>query len=156
MEPPLYLVRHAKAGSRARWGGPDKLRPLSKKGRRQAEALVAQLEGRPIARLLTSPALRCVQTLEPLAAVLGLQLTASDALLEGSPFEVVRPGFVEAESMGGVVLCSHGDILSLLLEWLSERGVRLDGPSSPTKGSIWILERAEGVIVTGHYLAPEF
>ena len=44
----LYLVRHAKAGDRAAWKGDDRLRPLSKEGRRQADSLA-----RLLARLTT-------------------------------------------------------------------------------------------------------
>ena len=58
----VLLVRHAKAGSRKDWSGDDRLRPLSKAGHRQAEALVPLLVGYPITRVLSSPFVRCVQT----------------------------------------------------------------------------------------------
>ena len=64
----VFLVRHARAGDRERWTGDDRLRPLDGKGRRQADAMVAPLAGYPITRLVSSPYLRCVQTLEPLSA----------------------------------------------------------------------------------------
>ena len=63
----LLLVRHAHAGDKTRWQGPDRLRPLSLAGQAEAAGLVVRLEDFPIWRILTSPTLRCQQTVEPLA-----------------------------------------------------------------------------------------
>src|SRR5512132_704612 len=63
----LLVVRHADAGDKRSWKGPDMLRPLSPIGRRQAKGLVVRLEDYPIERILCSPTLRCQQTMEPLA-----------------------------------------------------------------------------------------
>src|SRR5205085_3956418 len=79
-----YLVRHAKAGSRAKWTAPDDLRPLSKPGRRQADALADALGDTGITRIVSSPHVRCRQTVEPLAARCGVQVESSDALAEGA------------------------------------------------------------------------
>jgi len=62
----MYLVRHAKAGSRSAWSGPDDLRPLTKTGRRQADALGDLLAERRVTRVVSSPSVRCRQTVEPL------------------------------------------------------------------------------------------
>ena len=67
MTGPIYLVRHAKAGHRERWTDDDEVRPLTKKGWRQAKALVELFDTQPFARLVSSRYVRCVQTLEPLA-----------------------------------------------------------------------------------------
>ena len=81
----VYLVRHARAGHRATWQGEDdSLRPLDERGRRQADALVAQLADREFARILSSPFARCVQTVEPLAEARGLPVEAVDSLAEGA------------------------------------------------------------------------
>ena len=82
----LYLVRHAKAGQRSRWDGPDHLRPLTKAGRAQAQALAAWLANEPISRLLSSPYVRCVQTLEPLAEKLALEIEITEHLTEAIHF----------------------------------------------------------------------
>ncbi|MGZ4383124.1 MAG: SixA phosphatase family protein [Gaiellaceae bacterium] len=153
-EPSLYLVRHAKAGDRARWEGPDERRPLSKAGLRQAKGLVDELAESAIRRLLTSPSLRCVQTLEPLAAARGLPIERSRALGEGGSPDLVLPFLSGLAREGGVACCTHGDILDLVLEWLRERGVALDGPLSSRKGSTWVLEQEGGEIVSGRYLKP--
>ena len=64
---PLLLVRHAHAHARKEWSGDDRLRPLSANGLRQAEGLIAVFGNfaRP-SRVLSSPYLRCMQTVEPL------------------------------------------------------------------------------------------
>ena len=63
----LLVVRHADAGNKRTWTGPDTLRPLSPSGQLQAEGLVFRLEDYPVERILSSPTLRCYQTVEPLA-----------------------------------------------------------------------------------------
>ena len=84
----LMVVRHADAGDRRSWNGPDMLRPLSAAGRRQAEGLVIRLEDFPVERILCSPALRCRQTAEPLARDRFLEMEPVEALGVG----VIPPG----------------------------------------------------------------
>ncbi|HSO93974.1 MAG TPA: phosphoglycerate mutase family protein, partial [Candidatus Dormibacteraeota bacterium] len=79
-----YLVRHAKAGDRAGWEGDDRLRPLSEPGRRQADALVGLLNGSALEAVLSSPYLRCVQTVEPLAQHFRLSVQPEPDLAEGA------------------------------------------------------------------------
>ena len=73
----VFLVRHADAKSRANWPHPDETRPLTRKGLHQAEGLVDLLRDRPIRRILSSPAVRCVETVAPLANKLGLKAEES-------------------------------------------------------------------------------
>lgn len=105
------LVRHASAGERADWDGDDRLRPLDARGRRQAAALVQVLLGLlDVRRVVSSPYVRCVETVEPLAAALGIQLEEDDRLAEGGGAAAAA---VLAER--GVVACTHGDVAELLL-----------------------------------------
>jgi len=106
----VLLVRHARAGERSEWEGDDRLRPLDKKGRRRSEGLVALLEDYPIDRILSSPYVRCTQTVEPLAEARGLPLGGADELAEGREREDVLRllSSLEAEC---VVLCTHGDVV---------------------------------------------
>ena len=76
----VILVRHARAGSKRRWSGPDECRPLDEVGAQHAVGLVDTLAVTPIRRLVSSPALRCVQTLEPLARHTGLTIEMSGLL----------------------------------------------------------------------------
>ena len=90
----VILVRHAAAGERSRWSGDDRLRPLDERGRRQATELAEALASRGVERVLTSPYVRCRQTVDPLAETLGLAVEERVELAEGgglSPREYLRP-----------------------------------------------------------------
>lgn len=63
----LLLVRHAKAESRKSWDGTDENRPITPKGAAHAYALDRELACFNPVRLITSPWLRCQQTVQMLA-----------------------------------------------------------------------------------------
>lgn len=99
------LLRHAAAGDREHWDGDDFHRPLDAKGRRQAEALIDLLQQLGVRRVVSSPYARCFQTVEPLAAALGLPLELDERLGEGA-----GSAALELIHEDGVVLCTHGDV----------------------------------------------
>ena len=105
------LLRHASAGHRRDFDGDDdRLRPLDDRGRRQAAALVEQFAALGVRRVLSSPYVRCVETVEPLAAALGLTVEIDDRLAEGAgraAHDLLR--------QDGAVCCTHGDICEALL-----------------------------------------
>jgi 8-oxo-dGTP diphosphatase len=136
---PLYLVRHAKAGDRAAWTGDDTMRPLSKNGRRQALELARVLGAHPVPRVLSSPYVRCVETVETLAAERGLEVERWDGLAEGAPFEPVLA--LLAELPDHSVLCSHGDVIPDTLDALVRRGTVVEGEPDWRKATTWVLER---------------
>jgi phosphohistidine phosphatase SixA len=105
----LLVIRHARAGDRSEWDGDDRLRPLDDRGRKQAKALVAALASFSLTRILTSPYDRCVQTVEPLAAVRGLEIELRDELGEERQH---ADGVALALSLVGepVALCVHGGL----------------------------------------------
>ncbi len=140
----IYVVRHAKAGSRDGWDGDDELRPLSSNGRRQADALVEPLASGGATVLLSSPYVRCMQTLEPLAERLGTKVLADDRLAEGVAFEPAVELVQTAKS--GTVLCSHGDLIPDLIGALHRRGAHLATSADWRKGSVWVLDRHNGKI----------
>jgi len=151
----ILLVRHARAGRRDRWVGDDRLRPLSRKGRVQADALpdtVAGLLGAARPRLVSSPWVRCLGTLGPLAAAAGTEVEVDDALGEGMGDKAV-------EALGGwmatpTVLCSHGDVIERILIEVAAHGVRLGRPVQAAKGSLWVLSGSCGRIEAARYLPP--
>src|SRR5258708_31534995 len=105
----LYFVRHAKAGSRGHWQGDDRLRPLSKKGVKQAQDLIDVFKPFNASAIYSSPYLRCVQTVEPLAQDRGLEIQETPALAEGRGL----PGAFELKGdaqLDCVVLSAHSDI----------------------------------------------
>jgi broad specificity phosphatase PhoE len=137
----ILLVRHASAGKRKRWKGDDRLRPLDERGRKQAAKLPAALGMYDVERIWSSPYVRCVQTVEPLAQQLGLQVEHRDELAEGAG----RSAALEVAERAGkstVVLCTHGDIVTDLLGEESE------------KGSTSVLELVDGHVVRRDYLPP--
>ena len=149
----LYLVRHAKAGSRTRWTGDDRLRPLTDTGWAQAEALADRLA--PLAaggRLVSSPYVRCVQTIEPLAARLGTTVGIDECLAEESGFV----GAIEllASLPEGSVLCSHGDVIPDTMEALQRRGCAIVGEPDWRKASVWVLTRKGGDVVSATAWPP--
>ena len=150
----LLLVRHAKAGSRSDWEGDDRLRPITKSGRRQADGLVIQLKRYEVTRVLSSPYLRCVQTVEPLASALGLKVEITEALAEGcsdAALALVR----SLRSDPSVVLSTHGDIVPDVLEALAvEDGLQLPRHPQWSKGSTWVLDRRDGRFAFADYLTP--
>jgi 8-oxo-dGTP diphosphatase len=117
------LLRHASAGHRLDWEHDDHLRPLDARGLRQSADLVELLRPFGVRRVVSSPYVRCVQTVEPLAAALGLQVEQDDRLEEGA-------GAASAALLreDGIVCCTHGDIVEALLG----RGLK--------KGAAFVLE----------------
>lgn len=149
----VYLVRHAKAGTRADWTEDDELRPLTKAGRRQAEALVTAFRGLEVARVVSSPYIRCVQTVMPLALDRGLPVETSVALAEGARTEAALDLLQELAATPAVV-CSHGDVIPAVVLSLADEGVAIEGERDWKKGATWVLERQDGRVVRASYLPP--
>jgi phosphohistidine phosphatase SixA len=131
----VLLVRHAKAGRADRWEAPDDLRPLTPKGEAQAEALVATLAGFDVVRVLSSPYLRCRQTVAPLAAARGLAVEPSDDLAEGAGRAGVALVRSLLEGTPHTVLCTHGDVIEEVLDAL---GIGRD--EETRKAATWVIE----------------
>ena len=165
----LALVRHGHAGDKKRWTGRDERRPLSGRGWQQAHGLVVSLRIVPAPRLLTSPYLRCRQTLAPLAAqadrkpeVLDLLLPDADVLLLDRLLS--RPRLERA------VLCTHGETLNALIALWRRTGVLQQpelgpgtGRSTTQKGGGWLVETVADrrsvqyvpPLYVGHVLEPD-
>lgn len=109
----IVLLRHARAGDRDDWFGDDRLRPLDERGREQAQSLVEPLSELGVTRILSSPYVRCVETVEPLAAALRVPVEEADALAEGARREQVLALVAATDA---VVLCTHGDVVEELIE----------------------------------------
>lgn len=150
----VYLVRHAKALDRYTWAEPDELRPLSKSGFRQAAALHEHLGGIGFERLVSSPLVRCVQTLEPLAEATGTPIQLAGELAEGASGPRALDLLLELASDGPVAACTHGDVLLDALAELRSMLVPLEGPWECKKGSTWVLDVDSGSFAGGRYLPP--
>jgi 8-oxo-dGTP diphosphatase len=149
---PVLLIRHAQAGSRKAWKGDDRQRPVNAKGELQAAALVRLLEMWTPTRVLSSPYVRCVQTVEPIAVKLGLQVEPTPGLAEGAG--PVGVALVREVADGTVVLCTHGDIILEILQSLAGDGLDLGPAPAQAKGSTWVLESRRHRFVNATYVRP--
>jgi phosphohistidine phosphatase SixA len=138
----IHLVRHAKAGNRPAWGGDDASRPLTAAGVDQAHAIADLLAPSGVDRILTSHYVRCVETVTPLAEKLGLTVEDHRSLAEEASFTDAWALVEELAAAGrSAVLCSHGNILSPILDRLHRRGIPLVADElSCRKGSVWTIE----------------
>src|SRR5262245_38207012 len=137
--PTVYLIRHAHAGERAQWAGDDEHRPLSEKGHRQAKNLAKSLQHADVGCLLSSPATRCVQTIEPLGKKLGLAIEPVKELREGAdPTWVIM--LMEEMAAQQPAFCGHGDVIPEVIDLLVRRGMDVDGPAGNNKASWWAVE----------------
>jgi phosphohistidine phosphatase SixA len=133
------LLRHASAGDRDAWVGDDRLRPLDERGRGQALAL-RELAGRGIGRIASSPYVRCVETVEPLAATLAFEIEIDERLAEGAD---PADALAFLAQLDGGVACTHGDVVEALLG------------HSLKKGAAAIVEvKSKGLRVTKKLRAP--
>lgn len=151
----VFLVRHADAKSRANWPHDDESRPLTKRGVSQAQSLVGLLCDHPITRILSSPSLRCIDTVAPLAKKLGRTVEPTQALLEGADsmaaYELLRAA---AKTSGDSVLCTHGDLVPELLRLPARDGLVLDDSPRWPKGSTWAIHTDGKHFTKAEYLPP--
>lgn len=148
----IYLVRHAKAGDRDSWDGNDRLRPLTAAGLLQAVALLDVLEDARFARIVSSPYVRCLETVVPLAGRHYVPIEPHDALAEGAALdEVVK--LIEECAPAGAVLCSHGDVIPDLIGHLAATtSIDVGDPLRCAKGSTWVLDTdASGTVTAATY-----
>ncbi len=151
----VFLVRHAIAKGRHGWSGDDMLRPLTSRGRRQADGMAALLADEPIRRVASSPATRCRQTVAPVAERLGLDIANAPELLEGESSKHALALVLElAPKRGDSVLCTHGDLVPDLLDRLRHHGLTLDDDPPFAKGSTWHLAWDTDRFTTATYLPP--
>ncbi|MEU6721879.1 histidine phosphatase family protein [Nonomuraea sp. NPDC046802] len=172
----LELVPHTSSMPRTGWVGDHDLRPLSERGRRQADALVTAI-GTDVDAVFSSPALRCRQTVAPLAEAAGHTVECLDTLAE-TERSPQPPDWADgvlapmAEPLGGawsagrmmramaimsgrheggrVVAASHGDSIPLVLTTLC---ALFDVPLPPAidRGGWYTIRLDQGrATVTAH------
>jgi hypothetical protein len=134
----VHLVQAASALEEAGWTGPGGARPLSEQGRAEAAGLVDFLRGRALERLIAAPALRCRETLAPLAAERELPVHVDDRFEDGAP---LGPALRLLRSLQAptLVCVDRAQLLALL-------GALLGGSASPElaersePGASWLIE----------------
>ncbi len=150
---PVLLIRHAHAGSRSEWTGHDAERGLSDRGRKQSKRLITTLRDFEVHRILSSPYVRCMDTVAPLAAARDLKVEPVDALAEGSGPDAID--LVRALAGDNVALCTHGDVIPEVLIALDEEdGLDLGPRPRQAKGSVWVLASSKGRFDRASYIPP--
>jgi 8-oxo-(d)GTP phosphatase len=155
----VLLVRHATAGSRAKWESDDALRPLDEPGQEQAEELVRLLSRFGVEEIISADYVRCVETVQPLSEAIRVSVKEEPLLSErgfpGHEEEAVelirslgRPG-------GAVVACSQRQVIPQLVERLAaDDDVELDGEPSVKKGGVWALSFYDHKLVGAEAFPP--
>lgn len=177
----IDLVAHMAAADRRSWKGEQDERPLTPLGQRQAERLADLMNHASIGALFVSPALRCRQTLAPLAERTGLSLTVVPELRETGGFPppegwdgpfwkdmrkqlggAYAAGRGQAAlrriqmtmDSGRVVACSHGDLIPVLLAAVAgANGLRLS-PAPEQRGGWHTLRFDDGKVAIDVHEAP--
>jgi 8-oxo-dGTP pyrophosphatase MutT (NUDIX family) len=152
----VLIVRHGTAGRRSRFSGDDTLRPLDKKGRAQAAALTEQLLAFGAGDVFAADRVRCHQTVEPLAAKLGVAVSDEPTLTEEAYArnpKAARRRVLQIAAAGSTpVICTQGKVIPDLIAWWCERdGVR-PAKSRNRKGSTWVLSLADGRLVAADHI----
>lgn len=149
----FHLLRHGAAGSRFDWEGDDFNRPLTEKGHRQAAVVAERLATRGVDRIVSSPYVRCRQTVQPLADLTELPVDVVPELSEaGDPKAALR--YLETLVGYEVVVSSHGDIIPAVLDRLVRRGMSLESPFDCRKASTWEVSVEAGTFTKARYVPP--
>jgi 8-oxo-dGTP diphosphatase len=140
----VLLVRHAEAGESDTWQGDDDLRPLTTVGQRQAAVLRALLPLFGPQRVYSAPPLRCLQSVDGLAADLGIPIIAEPRLSEDEYLADPAAGLarlieIAAEPGGPAVVCSQGGVIPDLVRGLAEKSGLQPCDVASRKGSYWGL-----------------
>jgi phosphohistidine phosphatase SixA/predicted NUDIX family NTP pyrophosphohydrolase len=146
----VVLVRHACAGERANWTGPDADRPLDAQGIQQAKALAEVLEPFRPTRVVSATPLRCQQTMQPLAEALGVRIEDNRQFDEDAhPADAEQALRALALAADQIVICSQGKLIPGLLELISGRAHQ---HFRTGKGNGWVLSFAGTDVVAVDHL----
>lgn len=154
----IIVVRHGQAEAKKGRKAGDADRPLVARGRRQADRLGKLIGGGKPMRVISSPALRCVQTVQPFANRRNLSIELSEQLSRDAGLAAADlcHHLLSSESDDStVVLCTHREVLLELLPQLSkEFGHKLGHRPPGAKGGSWILRFRAGKIDKVDYRPP--
>lgn len=148
----VVLLRHASAGERATWPGDDFARPLDATGQATAKALAQLLAAYEPTRIISARPVRCVQTVEPLAALTGLPVEVDDRFDEFADAASAAAVLRNLAADGGVtVVCSQGGLIPDVVGMLAGRAATA---YRTPKGSAWVLGFAGTDFVAADRLDP--
>jgi len=149
----VLLVRHASAGERGQWLGPDEERPLDADGRADLGALTALLTVFRPTRVISASPVRCVQTVAPLATALGLPLEVDEGFNEGAdPAEAAKSLRTLADDGAVAVVCSQRELIPPLMAAVT--GTSDSGRYATPKGTGWVLPFNRTGLINADRLDP--
>ena len=111
----VIVLRHGKAVPPESWDGPDATRPLQQRGTVQAVSIAAGLAAYNPTKIFSSTADRCLATVAPVSAAMGLKVKSLvDLSQDAHDFGQADVQAVVAKRLRkqhSVILCSHGPVL---------------------------------------------
>ncbi len=121
----LIAVRHGKAVPPASWDGPDSTRPLMQRGADQAVAIAKGMAAFGPAKIISSTATRCFNTVDPLSVLTDIRVKKTDDISQDS-YESGAAGVAKVvakrlKKKVTAVLCSHGPVLPQIVDQLARR-----------------------------------
>lgn len=138
----LMILRHASAYTRARWHGEESARPLTVDGATAAKRLARIIDAYGVRTVVTSPAARCVATIQPFAERVGVAPKLDDRLGEESGGKQARAAIEPLlTKRKPVVVCSHRPTLPKLFA-----GLGLE-PAALEPGEALVIHHHDGTIV---------
>jgi len=151
---PYLIVRHTRAMPRSEWDGEDRLRPLDRRGRKQALRLIGLLDAFGVRQLTSSSSERCLQTLAPFARSAGLPVKPASLLSEevgedhlaGVERYVRKQAVKAARTRVPSAVCGHRPVLPAMLA-----GLHI--PARPMPVGCALVVHVDG---DGHVVAHEF
>lgn len=140
---PFLVMRHTSAGEKRDWTDDDVLRPLDARGRADAADLADLLACYGPMRVLSSATARCVETMLPFAARLGLPVRAEQAFTVGAGGESGDALAALLADEQPTVVCTHGEQVPALV-WRACKELGAQPPAQPAlrKGQFWVLHVA--------------
>jgi exopolyphosphatase/guanosine-5'-triphosphate,3'-diphosphate pyrophosphatase len=149
----IYLLRHARAESRANWDGEDVLRPLSETGREQAVAVADELSGMPPDRIVCDPSLRCQETVQVLARRHRIPVEVDERLAAGETVQRALE-LLPRDCDESILLCTHSDVVASVLRFFELPAPDPDAAPRCKKGALWLLEGPGRGVARAQYIEP--
>ena len=139
----LIMLRHGKALAREEWLGGDEDRPLDQRGSLQAKRMISIYQAFNIEKVITSDAIRCYDTVEPLTKALDLKLKVEKVISEQSwkkdkelAIEFAKEIIKDERT---ILVCSHNPVVPRMLEKLTKK-IDFDYPDNKLQpGEAWII-----------------
>lgn len=121
----MIVVRHARARKRSVWRGGEATRPLTDGGQVQARGLVPLLASYGVARLVSSPWQRCMQTVQPYAQAIGAGIEEAPGITEDAHRDKPKIARKLAraelkERAPAVAICTHRPVLPTFMAEVAE------------------------------------